>query len=116
MKLKQILVESEYGNIPYLSKFFKLFPRNTSSWAEATDEIRDIAKMAREYYTEYDLKVVYDDPKAMQPLNFRSINSPSEWNIKGQDYTIKVYNMMSNETKKIFLRDVKDRFISNRKK
>ncbi len=35
------------------------------------DEIRDMARRAREYHTEYDLDMLDTNPKAPQPLDFR---------------------------------------------
>lgn len=75
-----------------LKKFLAQFPDDAKSWAKATDEVRDIARTAKEYYNEL-------EGKNIQPCDFRSMKTPSEWNTKGKKYIFKVYDKMSAKTK-----------------
>lgn len=86
-----------------LNKFLKQFPDDTKSWANATDEVRDIARTAKEYYNEY-------EGKNIKPCDFRSFKTASEWNIKGKKYINKVYEKMDANTKKAFNKYLKDFF------
>ncbi len=78
-----------------LKKFLDKFPNNAKSWADATDEVRDIARTAKEYYNEL-------EGKNIQPCDFRSMKTPSEWNTKGKAYIFKVYDKMNPKTKAEF--------------
>jgi hypothetical protein len=78
-----------------LNKFLKKFPDNATSWRYATDEVRDIARTAKEYYNELEYK-------NLKACNFRSFTKPSEWNTKGKKYINMVYNKMNAKTKKEF--------------
>ncbi len=86
-----------------VEKVFKKFPRNATSWANATDEMRDMARVAREMHTEIDLDMLHDEhetnPNAPQPLDFRKIKTPSEWNSRAQDYIMDMLDKMSDEAK-----------------
>ena len=89
-----------------LEKFLAKFPNDAKSWAQATEEIRDMAREAREIYTETDFDMTFDEwetnPKAPQPLDFRAIKTPSEWNTKGKEYILNTLDKMSNEAKDRF--------------
>lgn len=78
-----------------LVKFLKQFPDDAKSWAKATDEIREIARSVKEYYNEF-------ENKKIAPLDFRTLRTPSDWNSKGKKYILKVYDKMSDKTKKEF--------------
>ena len=86
-----------------LNKFLKIFPDDAKSWANATEEVRDIARTAKEYYNEY-------ESKNIKPCDFRTFTKPSEWNTKGKKYINKVYEKMSANTKKQFNKYLKDFF------
>lgn len=93
-----------------LHKFLSKFPDNATSWPQATEEIRDLARGARETLTEIDLDMLYDEwetnPDAPQPLDFRILKTPSEWNTQGKKYILDTYNKMSDQAKATFF----DRF------
>lgn len=95
-----------------LLKFLEKFPNNTQSWSEATDEIRDIARGARESHTELDLDLLYDEwetnPEAPQPLDFRKLKSPSAWNTEGKKYIIEMLDKMGAEAANSFFDDYED--------
>jgi hypothetical protein len=79
-----------------LLEYLNNFPKNAESWRQATDEVRDIARMARITYLEV-------DEKEYEPLDFKTLKTPSEWNTLGREYIIDMYNRMSDEAKKEFL-------------
>jgi hypothetical protein len=100
----EFLNESKSGKLPSkIEKFLKKFPDNTNSWKEATDEIRDMAKTAKEYYNELVLDVLKEDEKALKALDFKSIKTPSEWNTKGKEFIRNTYNMMNKQAKEEFV-------------
>jgi hypothetical protein len=95
---KEILLEDSFS--VKLNKFISKFPDNATSWADATDEIRDMASKVRQYYNEYVLDVNQDDPTALKPLNFKQFTTPSEWNTKGKQYIIDTFNKLTPDGKK----------------
>lgn len=86
-------------------KFLEQFPDNATCWSQATDEVRYLARSAKEYYNEVDLNLSSDEVEAgqgQQPLNFRAIQTPAEWNIKGKKYILEVFDKMSQQAKEQF--------------
>lgn len=88
--------------IKKLKNFLYGFPNDTTYWSDATDEIRDMARKSKEIYNEIDLDVLEDDEKALQPLDFRQLKTPSEWNRKGKEYIMNTLNLMSDRAKNEF--------------
>jgi hypothetical protein len=95
--------ESEKKETSKLDDVLSTFSDNAKSWKEATDEIRDLAREAKEYYNEYDLDVTHDDEKAHKPLDFKKLTTPAEWNIQGKKYIKDTVAKMSDATKKKFM-------------
>lgn len=85
-----------------LKKFLDGFDNNATKWSEATDEIRDIARYAREFYNEIDL----EDKAPHKAADFRSFKTPKEWNTKGKQYIQDTFNKMSEGCKAKFLKHV----------
>lgn len=48
----------------------------------ATDEIRELARYIRIYYNLCILNVDEDSEDGLNPIDFRAIKTPSEWNTK----------------------------------
>lgn len=86
-----------------LDAFLSEFPDDAQNWGQATDEIRDTARWAREFYTEIDLDGSPDDweknKEIPQPLNFRSFKTPSEWNTQAKKYIVDIWNKMSEQAR-----------------
>lgn len=78
-----------------IEKFLEGFPKEAVCWSQATDEIRDLARTSREYLEELEDIIV-------EPVDFRAIKTPSEWNTKGRDYILANFNRMNDLTKKAF--------------
>lgn len=78
-----------------IEKFLERFPKNATSWAQATDEIHDLARTTREYLDDYEGVIV-------EPIDFRSISTPAEWNTKGREYILANYDRMQERTRKAF--------------
>lgn len=54
-----------------IEEFLERFPKNATCWSQATDEVRDMARKARELLEEYEGVIV-------EPVNFRAIETPAE--------------------------------------
>ena len=104
MKLAKLLPEIKMPAIPpVFKKLFVVTPRNATSWADATDEVREVAKMIREVYEDVDgIKV--------EAMNYRSFKTPSEWNTKSHAFIVYVWNKMSKNAKEVILSDLKKQF------
>ena len=81
-----------------ITAFLEKFPRNATSWRDATDEIRDLAKTARE--------LVYEQNESyFEPVNFREIGkngTPAQWNTEGRAFIVKMVNKMNERTLRYF--------------
>lgn len=93
-----------------IENFLNKFPDDAKSWGQATDEIRDLARMAREYYNGITLDVLNDDSSALQPLNFCEFNTPSEWNTNAKKFIRETYEKMNDQTKQQFIERFNDSF------
>lgn len=105
MKIKSIMNEVRIPGIPAtFRKFFGSFPRDATKWNQATDEMREAAKIVRETYNELQLNLtsdeVEDEGKGIQSLNFRSFKTPSEWNSKAQAFIVVVWNKMKPDVRR----------------
>ena len=76
-------------------KFLKRFPKNATSWSQATDEVRDMARTARELLEECEGVIV-------EPVNFRAVKTPAEWNTKGREFILTNFDRMADRTKERF--------------
>lgn len=74
-----------------IEKFLENFPKDATSWAVAGDEVRDLARTAREYLEEYDGVIV-------EPVDFVHIKNPAEWNTKGRNYILACMGRMKVST------------------
>lgn len=85
-------LETKEQNIKvYLSKF----PDDAKSWAQSTEEVRDLARSAREHLEDLqDIK--------LEPVDFRAIKTPSEWNKKGKQFIFDAWGKMNDNTKRIY--------------
>jgi hypothetical protein len=89
-----------------LKKFLSNFPNDAKNWSLATEEIRDIARTSKEFINDL-------ENKSIQPLDFRSLRTPSDWNTKGKAYILKVYEKMKPNTRKEFDKYLKNHFNIN---
>lgn len=76
-------------------KFLKRFPKNATSWSQATDEVRDMARTARELLEECEGVIV-------EPVDFRAVKTPAEWNTKGREFILTNFDRMADRTKERF--------------
>lgn len=109
------LFEQSGENHPAIAateKFLDQFPNDATSWTEATDEVRDLARLARETHTEIDFDGLHDEwetnPDMPQPLDFRELKTPSEWNTKGKEYIMNTLKKMGDQALDLFYRELKD--------
>lgn len=87
----------------HLLQYLNWFPYNAKSWGQASDEVRDIARMARMTYLEV-------DEKEYPALDFKTLKTPSEWNTQGRFYITDMYFKMSEKAKKEFLDNFQETF------
>lgn len=71
------------------------FPRDTNTWAVATDEVRDLSRGAR-------LMLGLGMEHA---LDFGSLQTPSQWNTQGIGSILRFYAMMDESTRCKFIQN-----------
>ena len=86
-----------------IEKFLEQFPTNATSWREATDEVRELARASREMLDEY------DDIK-VEAVDFTAIRTPAEWNTLGREAILRNYDMMRPRTQILFYERFEDWF------
>ena len=86
-----------------IEKFLEQFPTDATSWVQATDEVRDLARASREMLDEY------DDIK-VEAVDFTAIRTPAEWNTRAREAVMRNYDMMSPRTQLLFFERFEDWF------
>ena len=86
-----------------IERFLDKFPTNATSWREATDEVRDLARASREMLDEY------DDIK-VEAVDFTAIRIPAEWNTRAREAVMRNYDMMRPRTQMLFFERFEDWF------
>ena len=86
-----------------IEKFLEQFPTDATSWVQATDEVRDLARASREMLDEY------DDIK-VEAVDFTAVRTPAEWNTLGREAILRNYDMMRPRTQMLFLERFEDWF------
>ena len=81
--------------IQKIEKFLEQFPTDATSWVQATDEVRDLARASREMLDEY------DDIK-VEAVDFTVTRTPAEWNTLGRESILRNYDMMRPRTQQLF--------------
>lgn len=78
-----------------IEKFLAQFPKDATSWAKATDEVRELS---------YESRIILEelDGVKVEPVNFRAFSTPAEWNTQGRDSIMANYNRMRTDTKRAF--------------
>ena len=88
-----------------IEKFLEQFPTDATSWREATDEVRELARASREMLDEY------DDIK-VEAVDFTATRTPAEWNALGREAILRNYDMMRPRTQILFYERFEDWFNS----
>ena len=86
-----------------IERFLDKFPTNATSWREATDEVRDLARASREMLDEY------DDIK-VEAVDFTATRTPAEWNTRAREAVMRNYDMMRPRTQMLFFDRFEDWF------
>ena len=86
-----------------IEKFLEQFPTDATSWVQATDEVRDLARASREMLDEY------DDIK-VEAVDFTANKTPAEWNTKAREAILRNYDMMRPRTQLLFFERFEDWF------
>ena len=89
--------------IQTIEKFLEKFPTDATSWREATDEVRDLARASREMLDEY-------DDVQVDSIYFPDIKDPAEWNTRAREAVMRNYDMMSPRTQLLFFERFEDWF------
>lgn len=91
------------GHWREISGYMKKFPSDAKSWSQATDEMRDLSRIARETISE-------QQGTTVAAIDYQAIKTPAEWNKKSKAFVSKVYKKMTPATKKVFYRYFKQYF------
>lgn len=75
------------------SKLSQQYSPMATSWADATDEIRDLCRYARQM-------LVLDETHA---VDFQKLDTPAEWNTQGIDGIIRFYQQMTESQRNEFV-------------
>ena len=86
-----------------IEKFLEQFPTDATSWVQATDEVRDLARASREMLDEY-------DDINVEAVDFTATKTPAEWNTKAREAILRNYNMMRPRTQLLFFERFEDWF------
>ena len=86
-----------------IEKFLEQFPTDATSWVQATDEVRDLARASREMLNEY------DDIK-VEAVDFTATCTPAEWNTKAREAILRNYDLMRPRTQLLFYERFEDWF------
>ena len=86
-----------------IEKFLEQFPTDATSWVQATDEVRDLARASREMLDEY------DDIK-VEAVDFTALRTPAEWNTRAREAILRNYDMMRPRTQMLFFERFEDWF------
>ena len=86
-----------------LENFLEQFPTDATSWVQATDEVRDLARTSREFLDEY------DDIK-VEVVDFTAIRTPAEWNTVCREVILRNYDLMHPRTQLLFFERFEDWF------
>ena len=86
-----------------IERFLDKFPTDATSWREATDEVRDLARASREMLDEY-------DDVQVDSIYFPDIKDPAEWNTRAREAVMRNYDMMSPRTQLLFFERFEDWF------
>ena len=89
--------------IQKIEKFLEQFPTDATSWVQATDEVRDLARASREMLDEY-------DDITVEAVDFTAIRTPAEWNTLGREAILRNYDMMRPRTQMLFFERFEDWF------
>jgi hypothetical protein len=73
------------------------YPPNASCWSQATDEVRDLCRYARE-----DLGLPED-----QAVDFRVLKTPEAWNTIGVNGLVAFYRQMTTRQQEAFVENNK---------
>ncbi len=88
-----------------IEKFLEKFPKDATSWGDATDEIRDLSRESREYLEEC-------DGVEVEPVDFQACKTPAEWNTRGRESILANFDKMHPETQQRFFNRFREWFES----
>lgn len=107
---EQFLSEGKADLPAGMEKFMAGFPDNATSWAQATDELSELAWLMREFHVTIDQDLLLDEPGAYpEPPIFRK-GDPGERNAALKQYVKQLWPLLGDWARKQFIKDAKGRF------
>lgn len=88
-----------------LQNYMAQFPSDATSWGQATDEMRDLAREVRMTYNELIVDAVEGDENYVEGLDFMSFSTPSEWNTKAKIQIASLWGQLTDYAKDSVLED-----------
>ena len=79
-----------------LDQILSQFPDDAEGWHQATDEIRELARLVRKTYN-------LEFKGFVKPLNFKSFKTPSAWNTEGKKQINNLWSKLDDYYKKVIL-------------
>ncbi len=86
-----------------IEKYLAAFPKDATSWADATDKIRDISRESRLYLEELDGVIV-------EPVDFNVCKTPAELNTKGRTSILANFDRMIPTTRQTLCHRLREWF------
>jgi len=89
-----------------IEKKLSQYPDNATSWGDADDGIRDLAREVRETYNELTINVLEGDKGYVESLDFKSFKTPSEWNTKAKKQIRTLWSKMTDWSKENVIENI----------
>lgn len=96
---KKYIKESMNDYDSRLETFLNKFPDNATSWTQATEETREVVRALRLFYNDTILNVLEGEPGYIEGLNFRSFNTPAEFNTKAKAEIRRLWSLIPEDKK-----------------
>lgn len=112
ISIKEAIAEKITGH-KGLDAFLAQFPSNATSWGNAGEEIRDIARIMRETYNEMQLDVIEGDEGWMDSIvDIKKTKKPAGWNTEFKNQIKTFWNMMDKNVQKLAIETIVEFFPS----
>lgn len=87
-----------------LIDFLNRFPVDADCWSQAGDEIRELARTVRECYNDFALE---SNRSTVDAVDFFSITSPAEWNMKARHFILRYWHHLPDRDKELINKQIK---------
>lgn len=93
----------KFKKIEDVERYLEQFRNDETSWRGASDEIRDLARYSREFLQDF-------DDIEIDPIDFKTIKTPAEWNTIGKKHIMDNIMKMSKHTQSKFFGHISELF------